>query len=204
MSAGWRPSWGVHKPTLAINSLEDLKVAEPSMGEKYGARVLSSIALTFTLFTVVLISTWAMLVSTISATPRIDNNFLLVQRAAWTEGQAPIGAIAFTVPQAATSAGPRLVEAVGGYSGGMLVEIAAPPAADTRVADNGNLVVDDLDLGIRAPESLPGSAYDYLAVCVSGDCTPGRLIAVEPSDVVGKVSGVLGSDGFRDFTVGGR
>lgn len=192
----------LHRPTLAINDVEVDTAPELSVGEKYGSRVLASIAVLFTVLAVVFVGVWAMLVSTISATPRIDNNILLVQRAAWVQGQADMGQIAFVVPNAATSAGPRLAEAISGYAGGMVVEIAAQPGQARSVGVNGNLIVENFDLGVRAPETLPGTIDDYLAVCVSGECPRGNIIAVPVADVVGKVSGVLGSDGFRDFTRG--
>lgn len=199
LSAGWRPTFLPHRPSLAINDDSDL-IPEVSVGEKYGARILAMIAVSFTLLTLVVVSTWLMLVSTISATPRVDNNILLVQRAAWNTGQAPMGEFAFAVPNAATSAGARIGEAVRGYPEGRVVQIAAQPGTDRMIADNGNLVVGNLDLGIRAPKALPGTYADYLGVCIAGSCVPGEVVALSPADVVGKVSGVLGSDGFRDLT----
>lgn len=202
LSAGWRPSFSVRRPALAINDVEVDNAPEVSLGEKYASRILATIAVLFTVLSVVFVGVWAMLVSTISATPRIDNNILLVQRAAWVEGQADIGQIAFAVPGAQTSAGSRLVEAISGYQGGMIIEIAAQPGQVRTIGPNGNLIVEKFDLGVKAPSVLPGTDEDYLAVCVAGDCPQATIIAVPVSDVVGKVSGVLGSDGFRDFTRG--
>lgn len=202
LSAGWRPSFSVSRPSLAINDVELDQAPEVSIGEKYASRVLATIAILFTVLSVVFVGVWAMLVSTISATPRIDNNILLVQRAAWVEGEADIGQIAFAVPGAETSAGSRLVEAISGYQGGMVVEIAAQPGQARSIGANGNLIVEKFDLGVKAPSVLPGTDADYLAVCVAGSCPKATIIALPVSDVVGKVSGVLGSDGFRDFTRG--
>lgn len=200
LAARWRPYLDLRQPRLAIDEDEVLAADDVTVGEKYGSRILSIIASLFAILALIFVGVWVIIISTISATPQIDNNILLVQRAAWGVGQADIGQIAFTVPNAATSAGPRIVEAFTGYQGGMVVEIAAKPGQIRDTGSNGNLIVDNFDLGIKAPAVIPGTRDDYLAVCVAGQCQQGTVISISVSDVVGKISGVLGNDGFRDLT----
>lgn len=146
---------------------------------------------------------WAAAVTTIAATPVLDERVLLVQRGAWTQGLAPAGSLAAVLPSTpARDAAGRLGEALGGYPGLAVVAIRTAPFTPVTVAADGTVTADGRPLPGTAPAGVTSGRLPdaYLASCVAGACETGQLLLVPTSTVLGQAHGTAWFDGYLPLT----
>jgi hypothetical protein len=178
----------------------------PVKGEGIGKGVLkllrALLALLLALvFTLVL--SWFVLISTISATPKLGNDYLLVDRNAWGLGSAEPGSIAFST----TANQYGLIEKIvyhfdGSMDDGSAVEIIAGPLDLVSTNLDGVLVVNGEASSYPSDKIIDRKQLGdtYIALCLEGSCgLPGTLVEIPIQNAIGEIAGTIKVSGLQPY-----
>jgi hypothetical protein len=135
---------------------------------------------------------------------RADGHSVLVQRAAFPIGGAPIGSHVFI---SSSPADHRLtghaIQATLGVPGAAVVEVLAGPHSLID-AETGQPAGGQPATGQPAGEQPVRLGGEYLTRCVLGACTPGQTMRVPQHHVVGAAAGTLTASGRAKFSAPAR
>lgn len=193
LGAGNAPWWRRSTPALAAPSeLSDTPVEPdiPLTARFAGISRLLSFIIGFGLLG--LAGMWVTVGLTILPTPRIDGTAWVVQRAAWVEGQAPAGAIAYVTDEPAGRDLAARAELIFSEVPASIVMILTPPASTVSTGANNVLIVDGEPTSYTLPLPLAERqlGMEHLAICLLGTCgEPGTTVLVPVDEVLGKTLG---------------
>lgn len=180
--------WLTGKPKLAVDAAELSDSPEPA-AKPVGVVVrltLLVVAIVGLLFTVC----WLVLGLTVAPTVRAGGDSWLVQRGAWTQGDAPPGERVLVLPEPVERgflARIRLLAPTGGDK--FVATVIAKPSSAMSVR-RGRLVVDGVRTGVPVQRKPVLPADSYLLRCESGSCA-GRLMTAPAGNVLGSARGPL-------------
>jgi hypothetical protein len=178
----------------------------PVKGDGIGKGVLKLFRALLSLILALLLTlvlSWFILIGTISATPKLGNDYILVDRNAWGLGSADAGRIAFSTE--ANKYG--LLEKIlyhfdGSMEQGSAVRIVAGPLDLVSTNLDGFLVVNDKASSYPSDKIIDRKQLGdtYIAVCLEGSCgLPGTLIEIPIQNAIGEIAGTIKVSGLQPY-----
>jgi hypothetical protein len=143
------------------------------------------------------VAIYAVLAITVLVVLSSGDDKALVLRGAYPVGQAPTGAYVYVSSTAAdhTFSG-KVAQAINGVPSGSVVQIVAGPATKIGTDADGYIVADGERTEFQADVDPYTLGREYVALCVSGACTPGEAVLVGQDNVIGAVKGYVSAAGL--------
>lgn len=198
--------WVVGKPRLAATSDGYVDQGEkPKLAFVYYLGVIFRASIVIGLLVgFVAAASWLILIGTVLATPKIDGQTYVVQRAAWPESQAPAGVIALSLdsPVRRDMAG-RFSLNLNNEGNPAIVRIVGGPNAYVRTDAQNRILVNDNATNAVSPTPIENHniGTSYIAICLLGPCgTPGSPLEIPVDQVLGKVLGTPSLTGIKPIS----
>lgn len=209
-SGGPIKRWVVGKPRLAATSSGGY--TDPGQKSQleftyYAGVVFRASVVIGALLSFVGIASWIILIGTVLATPKIENERFIVQRAAWPESQAPANALALMLnePVDRSIAG-RYKLNIEGAGSPAIIRILAGPGAKVRTDENLRIIINESGTNAisLSPIANHNIGNNYIATCLRGPCgLPGTPLEVPVNQVLGKVLGTPSLTGIKPVSTAG-
>lgn len=210
-----------NKPRLASDGDDTVRVlSKPRRGAS--ARLVASISpvkgegiartiwkltkalFAFTLAILFTISfSWVILVSTVAATPTVNNQVLFVDRNAWGLGAAPDGSLAYVTEFSDYGLINKFTYHISGeISEGSVVTIVARPLDTIATTAEGLLFVNGVATSYMSDNVIERKQLgnSYIISCLEGSCgTPGNLIEIPMEQAIGEITGIITASGLKPY-----
>lgn len=210
-----------NKPLLALSESVEVKMLTkpkraasarlissitPIKGGGVGKNVWKLFKALFVLNIVVLFTlffSWIILISTVAATPNINNKVLFVDRNAWGLGAATDGSLAYVTSNSDYGILDKFTYHISGdISDGFIARIVARPLDNVATTIDGLLFVNGMATDYTSDSIIERKQLgnSYIISCLEGSCgIPGTLIEIPMEQAIGEVAGIITISGIKSY-----
>lgn len=178
----------------------------PIKGEGIGKGVIKLLRALLSLVLALLLTislSWFILIATISATPKLGGEYILVDRNAWGLGSAEPGSIAFSTQANQYGLLEKIVYHFdGSMNDGSAVRIVAGPLDLVSSNLEGVLVVNGEATSYPSDKVIDRKQLGdtYIAICLEGSCgLPGTLTEIPIQNAIGGIAGTIKVSGIQPY-----
>jgi hypothetical protein len=210
-----------NKPLLALSESVEVKILTkpkraasarlissitPIKGGGVGKNVWKLFKALFVLNIVVLFTlffSWIILISTVAATPSINDKVLFVDRNAWGLGAATDGSLAYVTSNSDYGILDKFMYHISGdISDGFIARIVARPLDNVATTIDGLLFVNGIATDYTSDNIIERKQLgnSYIISCLEGSCgIPGTLIEIPMEQAIGEVTGIITISGIKSY-----